>query len=334
MVLKNVIKIFRKELCLTQKEFAKIIGVSYATINRWENGKTFPDTTAIHNLLKLAETKDVSSQCKKNLKIMLVESRKEMLQIPSSNLYDVEQESICQLVDDSYNAVYVSAMETDELLYVNHKAEEFFNKKFETGKGIKCYEFVADRRSACNHCPKMQMIETGYTDAHILSPDKKRKFHVRGKKLIWNGIPSHAQYMTDETNALEAQNGMMDLLNEAKVGICIGYVYDDGRIEVAYLNDGYYKMLGTTREKRHQYSAFSAMQGVIAKERDTSVQIIYEACRKKQDFELIFHTKVEERGLVRLNVQAQFQRKEEGKNYYICVVTDVSRQISINTIVG
>ena len=47
----------RKQLNLTQKEMANELGVSFATINRWENGRTVPS--------QLARTQ-FNALCKKN----------------------------------------------------------------------------------------------------------------------------------------------------------------------------------------------------------------------------------------------------------------------------
>jgi putative transcriptional regulator len=41
------VKTLRKALCLSQKAFAQALGVSYATVNRWEMGHTEP-----HNLVR------------------------------------------------------------------------------------------------------------------------------------------------------------------------------------------------------------------------------------------------------------------------------------------
>jgi transcriptional regulator with XRE-family HTH domain len=38
----EAIKALREQLHLTQEAFARILGVSFATVNRWENGKTEP----------------------------------------------------------------------------------------------------------------------------------------------------------------------------------------------------------------------------------------------------------------------------------------------------
>lgn len=40
------VKTVRKELSLTQREMAAALGVSYATVNRWENGQVNPSALA------------------------------------------------------------------------------------------------------------------------------------------------------------------------------------------------------------------------------------------------------------------------------------------------
>jgi putative transcriptional regulator len=40
------VKEVRRQLELSQKELARALGVSFATVNRWENGKTVPSKLA------------------------------------------------------------------------------------------------------------------------------------------------------------------------------------------------------------------------------------------------------------------------------------------------
>ena len=46
MTFSEKVKVVRKELCLTQKELASVLGVSFATVNRWENGQAKPSALA------------------------------------------------------------------------------------------------------------------------------------------------------------------------------------------------------------------------------------------------------------------------------------------------
>ena len=42
----ETVKEVRRRLGLSQEELAKALGVSFATVNRWENGKTVPSRLA------------------------------------------------------------------------------------------------------------------------------------------------------------------------------------------------------------------------------------------------------------------------------------------------
>lgn len=47
------IRVLRKQLELTQEEFAHEVGVTFATVNRWENGKSKPSRMALRILGEL-----------------------------------------------------------------------------------------------------------------------------------------------------------------------------------------------------------------------------------------------------------------------------------------
>ena len=51
------IKLIRRKSFMSQERFAEKLGVSYSTVNRWENGKTLPN---------YATMKLIDSFCKKH----------------------------------------------------------------------------------------------------------------------------------------------------------------------------------------------------------------------------------------------------------------------------
>ena len=50
MSLADSIKHIRKSTFLSQESFAKEIGVSFSTVNRWENGKSKPNYNAMKRI--------------------------------------------------------------------------------------------------------------------------------------------------------------------------------------------------------------------------------------------------------------------------------------------
>ena len=64
---KTIIITLRNKLILTQVEFAKLLGVSFASVNRWERGHHEPTTKAKRKIVEL---------CRKN-KVELITSKEE-----------------------------------------------------------------------------------------------------------------------------------------------------------------------------------------------------------------------------------------------------------------
>lgn len=49
------LKKLREKMLLTQSEFGQLIGVSFETVNRWENGKHVPTMKAKRKINRLAK---------------------------------------------------------------------------------------------------------------------------------------------------------------------------------------------------------------------------------------------------------------------------------------
>lgn len=49
----QAIKILREKMLLTQTEFAELLGVSFASVNRWENGEHEPTMKMKRVIMKL-----------------------------------------------------------------------------------------------------------------------------------------------------------------------------------------------------------------------------------------------------------------------------------------
>jgi putative transcriptional regulator len=56
------IRTLRQRLQLTQEDFAHLIGVTFSTVNRWENGKSTPNRIAFRLLSGLEKKQKVQTQ--------------------------------------------------------------------------------------------------------------------------------------------------------------------------------------------------------------------------------------------------------------------------------
>ena len=54
----QMVKEVRRQLALSQEELAHALGVSFATVNRWENGKTIPSKLAQRQFEQFCKDKE------------------------------------------------------------------------------------------------------------------------------------------------------------------------------------------------------------------------------------------------------------------------------------
>ncbi len=57
---RKLIKELREKLILSQEEMAATLGVSFTSINRWENGKTIPTIKARRKIVELCKKNKIS----------------------------------------------------------------------------------------------------------------------------------------------------------------------------------------------------------------------------------------------------------------------------------
>ncbi len=62
MKINEVVKMIRLKTNLSQMAFAEQIGVSFSTINRWENGKASPNRLAIRAIKAFAYERNISEE--------------------------------------------------------------------------------------------------------------------------------------------------------------------------------------------------------------------------------------------------------------------------------
>ena len=59
MTLSTLIRKIRQKSFMTQEEFASELNVAFSTVNRWENGKTIPNMSAMKQLKAFCAKKEI-----------------------------------------------------------------------------------------------------------------------------------------------------------------------------------------------------------------------------------------------------------------------------------
>lgn len=59
MEYKDMIKVLRERLILSQGEFAKLLGVSFVSVNRWENGHHEPTIKVKRKIVQMLKENNI-----------------------------------------------------------------------------------------------------------------------------------------------------------------------------------------------------------------------------------------------------------------------------------
>ncbi len=102
-------------------------------------------------------------------------------------------------------------------------------------------------------------------------------------------------------------------------GVGIYNIYADGTVELVYINDGYYEMIGDSRENRERFSGRLVMDAVPKAYQEKVKEVVLEAIAGNREFQIRipnYNTKKEERWL-----QLNGKIVEHIQNRYVAYVT-------------
>ncbi|MDD3369561.1 MAG: helix-turn-helix transcriptional regulator [Lachnospiraceae bacterium] len=186
MSLQEAIRMLRGELGLTQAELADKLGISFASVNRWENGKNYPSKAVAKSVLETVQSFAISEECKSYLYEILTPSRRKFVSAAGYGFPEVDQELLCQLVDRSANSIFVIDAENLNIIYVNRATEKMALSGSFNADRRKCYQYIKGKEMPCENCPLRNMQENGYTDEILHCKKVDAYYRIRGRKTIWN----------------------------------------------------------------------------------------------------------------------------------------------------
>ena len=111
------IKSFRKFSGLSQEAFAQKLGVSFTTVNRWENGHALPNQLAKQNIENIWHDTGFyfkEDQHKENYKILLVDDEANVIVVLKKSLSKLDFNVTIETAEDGYEAgLKVSTFQPD-----------------------------------------------------------------------------------------------------------------------------------------------------------------------------------------------------------------------------
>lgn len=335
MSLQEALKLLRLELGLTQEDLAKKLKKTYLTVNRWENGRSFPSRSNAKTILKLAEDGHASDNCISYLNDVLIPETRRSLSATAYGFPDIDREFFFQLADGSTNALYVIEAGTYRLLYVNRKAESeavcyiskmgtsIEERKLADQADKRCFHYFSDRSEPCPFCPLMEIKRDGYKDIILTIPESGRKLMIRAKTAAMKGTSVYIIYMTDITQEDAERNALYTLTNDIPIGVGIYNVYMYDRIELVFMNKALSGIIGEERVRTLMKEGTTDICLVHPSDNILLKQEIHASIAEKRDVSIDIRMRIEEKKYRLFHLDGKMIKKGTEKITYYCTFKDL-----------
>lgn len=102
-------------------------------------------------------------------------------------LYRQRQQYFNWMLDTYIGNVYISDMDTYELLYLNQNSYKTLGKSASQVLGRKCYEVIQGRTAPCPFCTNDKLREDADYDWEFDNPLLQKTFMIKNREICWDG---------------------------------------------------------------------------------------------------------------------------------------------------
>ncbi|MDO4269933.1 MAG: response regulator [Eubacteriales bacterium] len=155
------------------------------------------------------------------------------------------------MMDEYDGNIYLSDMDTYELLFLNRTACKTLGRPMKQMLGRKCYEVIQGRNEPCPFCTNSRLTEDAFYEWEFFNPVLDRTFMIKNRIINWNGRRtrlelSHDMYSTEFK--LAKKDRERDALLKSIPG---GFARLDARdfSTVLWYSEGFLELIGYTAEQ-------------------------------------------------------------------------------------
>lgn len=155
------------------------------------------------------------------------------------------------MLDEYIGNVYISDMETYELLYLNKSSCETLGRTPQQLLGRKCYEVIQGRTSPCPFCTNDRLTEDEFYEWEFYNPVLDRTFMIKNRIVDWDGHRARLE-LSHDNYSLEYSLAKKDREKEAIIRtIPGGFARVDARDlkTILWYGGGFLQLIGYTAEQ-------------------------------------------------------------------------------------
>lgn len=243
-------------------------------------------------------------------------------------------EQAAAMLDDAPVAIYVSALDNMELLYMNQLAKELFFSITDRPKST-CYQ-VAGFDRPCPFCSVEQLGRSELLTRQFCHPVTRHIYQLSGKLIDWGGRAAHIEYIMDITEAKAKEDRTRELSEELQAtfssipcGLCV-YRADGDHISPVFHNPAFYQIMGYSEEHIRNVNERTEFLGVHPEDMPVLRARIEEAMRSDGVVQHTYRVWNDSKREYRwIELAGSVKGREDGTKLLYGVYNDVSEQLRL-----
>lgn len=104
------------------------------------------------------------------------------------------------MLDEYDGVVYISDMDTYDLVYMNREGRKILGWEEEPSDGQKCYEVLQGRQEPCPFCTNEKLCTDSFYRWKFMNPHLGKTFLCRDREFSWNGRRARIEFAADITS--------------------------------------------------------------------------------------------------------------------------------------
>ena len=228
-------------------------------------------------------------------------------------------------------AIYVSTVDTRELLYANSMAKELF-PQVDLAQGATCYQAVGFDQP-CPFCQADRLERSKLFVRKFRHPGSQKTYQLSGKLIDWDGRQAHIEYMLDVTQAEREEEQsqvirekLLNTFSSIPCGLCV-YQYDGEKIRPVLHNPAFYEIMGYSGAHMRAVEQETNYLGVHPEDLMLLQQKVGETLRSNGVMQHIYRVWNDGKHEYRwIRLDGSVKAQEDGTQLLYGVYSDVSEQ--------
>ena len=230
------------------------------------------------------------------------------------------------VVENSLTAAMVMEEHTKNILLANHAFRVLFGDGSETPMTGKNIFDALSKKNAGELLRQSARLEDGALRQDTITTDDGHIILIEGKKLLWNGVDACLFYLSDQTALQKKNEELVKLVDAIPGGIGI-YALKGRGLKQIYLNEGFFRMLGSTRQQMQPFDEHIHEKAMHPDDKPLFVKFMRRLKQGEKNVDVTYRIRNCEQKYIWFRLIGNVAQRADGQTVVYCSYFDVDSQM-------